>query len=52
MIWIIPTVYFHLPRFRASLPSADADADAFPVPEPWIDDAEFRGMEQAGAMGF
>lgn len=33
---------------RSSLPSADGPDDAdFPVPEPWIDDAEHRGMEQA-----
>ena len=32
---------------RSSLPSADGPDADFPVPEPWIDDAEHRGMEQA-----
>ena len=32
---------------RSTLPSADGPDADFPVPEPWIDDAEHRGMEQA-----
>ena len=43
---ILGNHHVHKLPCRSSLPSADGPDADFPVPEPWIDDAEHQGMEQ------